>query len=105
MISQNVTQPAPAASGLTAVRRDASAGVRRTDSLVQIARARTTDPDWVTGAKPAAFCRWLFDLLGARSGDTFVDLFPGSGGVARAWHSFATTDAASARLLTQGPPQ
>ncbi len=78
-----------------AVRLDASAGVRRTDSLVQIARARTTDPDWVTGAKPAAFCRWLFDLLGARSGDTFVDLFPGSGGVARAWRAFASTDVAS----------
>jgi hypothetical protein len=40
------------------------------------------------GAKPATFCYWLFDLLGALPGDELVDLFPGSGGVARAWHYY-----------------
>jgi hypothetical protein len=34
----------------------------------------------VIGAKPAAFCRWVFGLLGAAPGDTLDDLFPGSGG-------------------------
>lgn len=68
---------------------DASAGSpRRVDSLVYAARARTTDPGRVVGAKPATFCRWIFDLLGAQAGDEFVDVFPGSGGVARAWLAY-----------------
>lgn len=37
------------------------------------------------GRKPLAFCAWLFDLLGMQPGDTFVDLFPGTGIVTRAW--------------------
>jgi hypothetical protein len=57
----------------------------RTDSLVYHARARTTDPRRVTGAKPAEFVWWLFDLLGAAAIDELVDVFPGSGGVARAF--------------------
>lgn len=39
----------------------------------------------MTGAKPRQFCRWLFDILGARAGDTLDDLFPGTGAVAAAW--------------------
>lgn len=58
---------------------------RRVDALLHVARPRMTDPGRVVGAKPAAFCWWLFDLLGALPGDELVDLFPGSGGVARAW--------------------
>lgn len=38
-----------------------------------------------TGAKPETFCRWLFDILGARADDEFVDLFPGSNAVGEAW--------------------
>ena len=58
----------------------------------------TTDPpvrDWVAenitlkrglvGAKPRGFCRWVFDLLNARPGDTMDDIFPGSGAVGAAW--------------------
>lgn len=37
------------------------------------------------GAKPEAFCFWIFDVLGIREGDEFVDLFPGSGAVGRAY--------------------
>ena len=33
----------------------------------------------LTGAKPAAVCAWILDLLGARPGDDVVDLFPGTG--------------------------
>lgn len=68
---------------------------RRVDSLVHVARPRTTDPARVVGAKPAAFCWWLFALLGAQPGDELVDLFPGSGGVARAW-SYVSPPTASA---------
>ncbi|GAA4117465.1 hypothetical protein GCM10022215_18160 [Nocardioides fonticola] len=64
---------------------------RREDALIAPARARTTDPNRVIGAKPAAFCRWVFDLLGATPADHFTDLFPGSGGVLRAWEAFAAT--------------
>ncbi|MDM4761906.1 hypothetical protein QT381_02665 [Galbitalea sp. SE-J8] len=85
-------RPGGDASRRAAAQRDASsrAGVtRRVDSLVYVARARTTDPRRVVGAKPAAFCRWVFDLLGAEPQDDFTDVFPGSGGVMRAWRVFA----------------
>lgn len=39
----------------------------------------------LTGAKPREFCRWVFDLLGARPGDVLDDLFPGTGAVGAAW--------------------
>lgn len=42
----------------------------------------------VTGAKPDAFCYWVFALLNARPGDDLIDLFPGSGAVSIAWRRF-----------------
>jgi hypothetical protein len=61
-------------------------------------RRETTVRDWVaapitlkrglTGAKPDAFCFWLFGVLGLRLGDELVDLFPGSGAVSRAWEQW-----------------
>jgi hypothetical protein len=68
---------------------DASCGDRRdgsrTNVLICRPGPRTTDPGRVIGAKPAEFAYWLFDLLGARPGDTMIDLFPGSGTIGRAW--------------------
>lgn len=64
---------------------------RRVDSLVHVARPRLTDPARVVGAKPAAFCRWVFELLDAQPVDELVDVFPGSGGVGRAWESYVET--------------
>ncbi|MGH3238293.1 MAG: hypothetical protein ACRDOH_34550, partial [Streptosporangiaceae bacterium] len=61
---------------------------RRVDSIVCGPVALTTLPGRVIGAKPAAVCRWIFDLLGAQPGDTLDDLFPGSGAVTRAWAAF-----------------
>ena len=61
---------------------------RRVDSLVCGVSPLTTLPSRVTGTKPAAFCRWVFDLLGAENGDTLDDLFPGSGAVTRAWLAY-----------------
>lgn len=40
------------------------------------------------GAKPEKFCAWLFAVLGMQPDDEFVDLFPGTGGVRRAWDAF-----------------
>jgi hypothetical protein len=40
------------------------------------------------GAKPEGLCRWLFTVWNAQPGDVLDDLFPGTGGVARAWERF-----------------
>ena len=45
-------------------------------------------PRKVAGAKPEAFCFWLFQLLNIKPGDDLVDLFPGSGAVGRAWQKW-----------------
>jgi hypothetical protein len=42
----------------------------------------------LTGAKPAAVCNWLFEMLGAEPDDELDDLFPGSGAVSRAWDAW-----------------
>jgi len=49
---------------------------------------RPLPPGHVRGAKPVAFCNWIFECLGARPGDELVDLFPGSGAVTRAWEAY-----------------
>jgi hypothetical protein len=58
-------------------------------------KAQETVRDWVSanmtmrrgthGAKPDAFCYALFEWLNMQTGDEFVDVFPGSGAVMRAW--------------------
>lgn len=68
-----------------------TSATRRTDALVFPARPRTTDPHRVIGAKPATFARWVFDLLGALPGDELDDLFPGSGGITRAWATYTSS--------------
>lgn len=54
-------------------------------------REQETTRDWIaesitmkrglTGAKPRAFCMWVFDLLNVQPGDQVDDMFPGSGAV------------------------
>lgn len=61
-------------------------------------RTMPTVRDWVSevitlqkgcpGAKPEGFCFWLFDVLNMKREDEFIDLFPGSGGVMKAWKKF-----------------
>jgi hypothetical protein len=46
---------------------------------------RPKPESYVIGQKPEPFCRWVFGWLGAQTGDTLADLYPGSGAVARAW--------------------
>lgn len=40
------------------------------------------------GKKPEGFVLWLIDVLNLRPDDEFVDLFPGSGAVSRAWEAW-----------------
>lgn len=61
-------------------------------------REQPTVRDWVSavitlkkgvvGAKPPAFCEWLFEVLGMQAEDEFHDLYPGSGAVSEAWESY-----------------
>jgi hypothetical protein len=60
-------------------------------------RKQMTIRDWVsavcvqkgfTGAKPDAFCYWLFEVLNMQRGDTLVDMFPGSGAVSACLNVF-----------------
>ena len=54
----------------------------------------------LVGAKPVAFCYWLFDLLGMKPGDTFDDLYPGTGIVQRSWEKWSAARSAGAQDLT-----
>ena len=65
--------------------RQSDPGDAPADALAFRAAARRSDARRIIGAKPARFAFWLFDLVGARPGDRLLDLFPGSGGIARAW--------------------
>jgi hypothetical protein len=58
------------------------------DALIYGGRQRS-HPGALPGMKPAQFCEWVFQLLGATAGDQLDDLFPGSGAVARAWSLYA----------------
>lgn len=40
------------------------------------------------GAKPDAFCYWIFEGLNLEPDDEFCDLFPGSGAVTAAWEKW-----------------
>jgi hypothetical protein len=42
----------------------------------------------LVGAKPPAFCFWLFQLLGAKPDDEFSDYFPGTGVVSKCWKTY-----------------
>ena len=63
-------------------------------------RQQPTARDWVSanitlkkglvGAKPEAFCLWLFEVLGMLPDDDFHDLFPGTGAVTKAWEAWKT---------------
>jgi hypothetical protein len=48
----------------------------------------------LTGAKPEAFCRWMFAVLGMQPGDELVDLFPGTGAVTQAYEAWQQEQAA-----------
>lgn len=53
--------------------------------VLQFGGRQHTHPGALPGMKPAAFCNWLFEILGASRGDRLDDPFHGSGAVKRAW--------------------
>jgi hypothetical protein len=63
---------------------------RRVDVLTHGVAVMRTLPSRVIGTKPAAFCRWIFDLVGATADDTLDDLYPGSGIVGQAWRAYVS---------------
>lgn len=94
-VDVSCTDPGDASGGELDVscgdRRDVSR-LQRFDALICRSGPRTTDPGRVIGTKPAAFAYWIFDLLGARPGDELDDLFPGSGGIGRAWAHYSSLE-------------
>lgn len=56
-----------------------------TSSITRSARSERCMLKAQFGAKPRAFAFWIFDLLGARAGDRFVDLSDGSSHIAASW--------------------
>jgi hypothetical protein len=62
-------------------------GITR-DWIVYGNRPQARTEESLTGRKPLAISEWIFDLLGAESGDTLDDLFPGTGAVTAAWHKY-----------------
>lgn len=62
-------------------------------------RDQDTVRDWISanitlqrglsGAKPDAFCYWLFEVMNMERGDEFIDMFPGSGAVSSAWERWS----------------
>lgn len=64
----------------------------------QRSREQPTVRDWVaanvtlqkglSGAKPPAFCYWLFEVLNLEPGDELHDLFPGTGIVTECWEAY-----------------
>lgn len=69
-------------------RSAAARGGRTAATVRDYVSANITLQKGTSGAKPEAFCFWLFEFLGAQDGDEFHDLFPGSGAVARAWETW-----------------
>lgn len=45
----------------------------------------------LVGAKPYDFSIWIFRLLGAEPDDEFIDLYPGTGAVTKAWKSWSNS--------------
>lgn len=62
---------------------------RKEQTVYDFVKANTTFGTGTHGAKPEAFCYWLFNLMGLRPGDTLDDLYPGSGAVGRAYERWS----------------
>lgn len=70
------------------VRREAV--VEDLSDVLQWRGRQHSHPGALVGMKPAAFCEWMFRLLGASRLDRLDDLFPGSGAVGRAWRLYTS---------------
>jgi hypothetical protein len=52
---------------------------RNEDTVRDFVSANIVLEKGTIGAKPPAFCAWVLDLMGFQAGDTFDDVFTGSG--------------------------
>jgi hypothetical protein len=57
----------------------------------------------VSGAKPLAFCLWLFACAGLTVEDELIDLFPGSGAVGHAWMTYRAQQPLAFPSQPKGP--
>jgi hypothetical protein len=73
--------------------------VRYVDTVRDWVSANITLKKGVIGAKPTDFCYWLFELLGARENDEFIDLFPGTGIVSKCWQSWCEIKRCSQEVM------
>lgn len=77
--------------------RSAAARGGKTSATVRdFVSVNITTKKGTAGAKPEAFCFWLFDFLGVNGGDEFTDIFEGSGAVRKAWQTYAWNNPAKA---------
>lgn len=77
-------------------RSAAARGGKTAATVRDYVSANITVKRGTSGAKPDAFCFWIFEFLGARATDEFHDLFPGSGAVSRAWETWKWHNSAGA---------
>jgi hypothetical protein len=61
---------------------------RELDTVRDWVSANITMQRGMIGVKPDTFCFWLFEVLGMEPNDEFVDLFPGTGAVSKAWERY-----------------
>ena len=61
---------------------------RDVPTVVDWVSANITLKRGLVGVKPDKFCHWLFSFMGLVPTDEFVDLYPGSGAVTKAWEAY-----------------
>lgn len=66
---------------------------RQDDTVRDWVSANITLRRGLTGAKPRDVCRWIISILNALPGDTFDDLFPGTGAFTAAWKDWSRAPA------------
>ena len=80
----------------------ASSGSRECPTVRDWVSANITLRKGLPGVKPDEFCYWLFELLGAEPTDQFLDLYPGSGAVTRAWSHWCSQTRLSLSFEEEG---
>ena len=58
----------------------------------------------LSGAKPEKVCHWIFECVGAKPGDKLADLFPGTGSVTDAWHTWSAVRESEQPFTLTIPP-
>lgn len=76
---------APAYAWEPVILRGGRKRTRQDDTPRDWLAANVNQQGSLIGAKPRRFARWLFELLNARPGDTFDDMFPGTHAIGAAW--------------------